>query len=496
MKIMKEKRRVVKRVTKVNSSKGKRIEIRNLFVLAKGHFEKWLWGSGVIVGLALIFLLPGTRETDWFRQIGLISLVILSVLVLFIYLRRFWPEFLLSRPLYLLGILIVSMTAIGKAIILLPQVPDYFIPIAFLSILVSLLFTPLLSAVTTLLLVILFAVNTQNFGILPILTIGGMVGAYTASFVHQRTDLTKAGLYVGIFNVLAILAVGLVGNHSLSHILTMSLWGIGSGFFSSILVMAVLPYLETYFGITTDIRLLELGNLNLPLLNRLTIEAPGTYYHTIMVASLAEAGADAIGANSLLVRIGAYYHDIGKIVRPHFFFENAGSSKNNHHEKVTPNLSSVIIISHLKDGVEMAQDNRLPQVIIDIIREHHGTGLIAHFYREALLKRDKKNKELVGEENFRYPGPKPQSKEAAIVMLADSVEADFRFLPRRNIKSIETQVGKVIGNKLKDGQLDECDLTLREIAKMTQAFSRILAGVVHTRGRYPEEMLKKESKIG
>ena len=225
---MKEKRRVVKRVTKINSSKDKKIQIRNLFVLAKGHFQKWLWGSGVIVGLALIFLLPGTRENDWFKQIGLISLVILSVFVLFIYLRRFWPEFLLSRPLCLLGIL-------------------------------------------------------------PILTVGGMVGAYTASFVHQRTDLTKGGLYVGISNVLAILAVGLVGNHSLSYILTMSLWGIGSGFFSSVLVMAVLPYLETYFGITTDIRLLELGNLNLPLLNRLTIEAPGTYYHTIMVASLTEA---------------------------------------------------------------------------------------------------------------------------------------------------------------------------------------------------------------
>jgi hypothetical protein len=496
MKIMREKRRVVKRVAKKNRAKEKRIQIKSLFVLTKGHLQKWVWGLGVVVGLALIFLLPEYERMTLFNQIGLISLVILSVFVLFIYLARFWPEFLLSRPLYLLGILIVSMAVIGKVIIMLPQVSDYFIPIAFLSILVSLLFSPILSAITTLLLAILFAVNTQNLEILPILAVGGMVGSYTACFVHQRTDLTKGGLYVGISNVLAILAVGLAGNHSLSYIFTMSLWGMGSGFFSSLLVMLVLPYLETYFGITTDIRLLELGNLNLPLLNRLTIEAPGTYYHTIMVASLAEAGADAIGANSLLVRIGAYYHDIGKIVRPHFFFENGGSSKNNHHQKVTPNLSSVIIISHLKDGVEMAQDNRLPQVIIDIIREHHGTGLIAHFYREALLKGEEKNKELIEEENFRYPGPKPQSKEAAIVMLADSVEADFRFLPRRNTKSIETQVGKVVGNKLRDGQLDECDLTLREITKITQAFSRTLAGVVHTRGRYPEEMLKKESKIG
>lgn len=492
---MREKARMVKRVAENKKTKERRVPIKDLLMLGREHLKKWLWGIGLVVSLSLIFLLPWFEKMPAVNQGGVIILTVLFIFVLFILLRGFWSEFLSPKPLYLLGILIVSMAAIGKLVIMLPQISNYFIPIAFLSILVSLLFTPILSVVTTLLLVILFAVNTQNLDILPMLAIGGMVGSYTASFVHQRTDLTKGGLYVGISNVLAILAVGFVGSYSLSYVLAASLWGMGGGFFSSILVMVVLPYLETYFGITTDIRLLELGNLNLPLLNRLAIEAPGTYYHTIMVASLAEAGADAIGANSLLVRIGTYYHDVGKIVRPHFFFENAGSTENNHHQKVSPNLSSVIIVSHVKDGVEMAQESRLPQVVTDIIKQHHGTGLIAHFYREALLKGDKNSKESVEEEVFRYPGPKPQSKEAAIVMLADSVEADFRFFPRQTPKSIEAQVSKVIGNKLKDAQLDECDLTLGEIRKITDAFSRTLAGVVHTRGRYPEEMLKRESMM-
>jgi len=496
MKVMKEKGKVIKRVVEKKSSRKKKAQIKNLFVSVRKNLQRWLWGIGLIASLSLIFLLFWPGEVSLFNKIGMIILIILFVFILFIYLLRFWPKFLLPKPLSLLGISIISMAIIGKIIIVLPQVPDYFIPIAFLSILISLFFVPVLSTMTTLLLSILFTINTQNLQILPILAVGGMVGSYTACFIYQRTDLTKGGLYVGISNALAILAMGLLGNYSLSYTLTASLWGIGSGFSSSVLVMVALPYLETYFGITTDIRLLELGNLNLPLLNRLTIEAPGTYYHTIMVASLAEAGADAIGANSLLARVGAYYHDIGKIVRPHFFFENAGSGENTHHEKVTPNLSSVIIISHVKDGVELAREKHLPQVIIDIIKQHHGTGLIAHFYREALLKRDKENKDSVREGIFRYPGPKPQTKEAAIVMLADSVEADFHFSPHRTLKSIKTQVNKVISNKLKDGQLDECDLTLREITKIADAFARTLAGVVHTRGRYPEEMLKKESRIG
>lgn len=493
MKIMKKRLRIVKRFEKREKSRYPRFKIRSVF--ARSHLWKWAWGIGLISSLSLVFLLPSTGEITFFNKLGMVILIIFFVFIFFIYLWRFWAQFLMAKPLSLCAILIISMALMGRIIILLPQVPNYFIPIAFLSILTSLLFAPPLSMVVTLLLSILFSINAQSSHLLPVLIMGGIVGAYSATFVHQRTDLTKGGLYVGMSNVLIILAVGLLASHSFPRVAFFALWGMGSGIFSSILALTVLPYLETYFGITTDIKLLELSNLNLPLLNRLSIEAPGTYHHTIMVANLAEAGAEAVGANSLLTRVGAYYHDVGKILRPHFFFENAGAGKNSYHDKMAPNLSSMIVTSHVKDGVELAQRNRLPQVVIDTIREHHGTGLIAYFYREALKER-RKEKESIYEENFRYPGPAPQTKESAIVMLADSVEAAFRFSPQKTLKSIHLQVKKVVNNKLKDNQLDECDLTLGEIARISDAFVRTLTGVVHTRGRYPEEMLKSRSVVG
>lgn len=263
------------------------------------------------------------------------------------------------------------------------------------------------------------------------------------------------------------------------------------------MVTVTLPYLEAYFGVTTDIKLLELTDLSHPLLKRLSIEAPGTYHHSIMVASLAIAGAESIGANALLVRVGAYYHDIGKIIRPHFFFESSGLEDiaGKSHQKINPNLSSTIIISHVKDGIELAKIHRLPRTVIGIIAEHHGKGLIAYFYRKALQK--KELREQIEEVSFRYPGPKPQSKESAIIMLADSVEADSHFSPRKTHSGspltrneISSRIEKVINNKLKDHQLDECNLTLEELAKIKEAFTRAFTGLVHTRGRYPKEMLK------
>lgn len=493
MKIVKKRLRIVKRFEKREKSSSSRFKMRGIF--ARSHLWKWAWGIGLISSLSLVFLLPPTDEITFFNKLGMVILITFFVIIFFIYLWRFCAQFLMLKPLSLCAILIISMALMGRIIILLPQVSNYFIPMAFLSILSSLLFAPSLSVVVTLLLSILFSINAESSHLLAVLVMGGIVGVCSATFVHQRTDLTKGGLYVGLSNVLIILALGLLANYSFDHVVSSLLWGMGGGIFSSILALTVLPYLETYFGITTDIKLLELSNLNLPLLNRLSIEAPGTYHHTMMVASLTEAGTEAVGANSLLARVGAYYHDMGKILRPHFFSENAGAGKNSYHNKIAPNLSSMIVISHVKDGVELAQRNRLPQVVIDIIREHHGTGLIAYFYREALKER-RKEKESIYEENFRYPGPKPQTKESAIVMLADSVEAAFRFSPQKTLKSIDSQVKKVVSNKLKDNQLDECDLTLGEIARMSDAFVRTLTGVVHTRGRYPEEMLKSRSVVG
>jgi len=328
---------------------------------------------------------------------------------------------------------------------------------------------------------------------LPVWFCGAIAGALGASIIHQRTDITRVGFWVGVASVFAFVGVGLFQGFSSMYFFSQILWALGSGIFSSIIVNVTLPYFETYFGITTDIRLLELADLNHPLLHRLSIEAPGTYHHTITVASLAVAAAEEIGANPLLARVGAYYHDIGKVTRPHFFYENMRvKGVDDYHARVSPNLSSMIIISHVKDGVELARIFRLPQVVIDIIAQHHGTSLIAYFYRKALM--EKKRKASVSEADFRYPGPKPQTKEAAIVMLADSVEADFRFSSEKSSRKIKERVQKVIENKLKDHQLEEADLTLRDLSLITEAFTRVLTGFSHTRKRYPEEMLEIAEK--
>ena len=227
--------------------------------------------------------------------------------------------------------------------------------------------------------------------------------------------------------------------------------GIGNGLLSSIVAIGLLPFLESGFGLTTVVTLLELSNPNNPLLRRLMTEAPGTYYHSIMVGNLAEGAAEAVGADQLLTRVGAYYHDIGKIKRPYFFVENQFSGANPH-QKLSPNLSALIIGSHVRDGVEMARQHRLPVIIQDIIGQHHGNSLISFFYQQALENKGK-DKQQVKEDQFRYDGPPPQTKEAAIIMLADTVEKGS-FPAQTVISQVEALI-LVIKEKLNDGQLDE-----------------------------------------
>jgi len=214
------------------------------------------------------------------------------------------------------------------------------------------------------------------------------------------------------------------------------------------------------------------------------LEAPGTYYHSILVGNLAEAAAEDVGANSLLCRVGAYYHDIGKLKRPYFFKENQ-ITKDNPHDRITPNLSATIITSHIKDGIEIAKKNKLPSRVIDIIKEHHGNTLVAYFYHKALSG---ENGDQVIEEKFRYQNPRPQSKESAIVMIADSVEAYIRSLTEPTKDQVEKGVRKIINDKLSDSQLDECDLTLRDLDIISKAFVKVLAGIFHERIEYPENI--------
>jgi len=247
------------------------------------------------------------------------------------------------------------------------------------------------------------------------------------------------------------------------------------------LTNGAIPYLESAFGITSSVRLLELSNPGNSLLRRLQIEAPGTYHHSLLVGNLAEAAANAVGGDALLVRVAAYYHDIGKIKRPYFFIEN--QMGDNPHDKIAPTLSTLILTSHVKDGVELAREQKLPQGITEIIEQHHGNSLCSFFYHKAVENNKNEN---VTEEEFRYEGPKPQTKEAAMVMLADAVEAAVRSLQNRTSGRVEGIVRKIIKDKLMDGQLDECDLTLKDLDIIAAAFIRVLSGIFHNRIEYPD----------
>ena len=290
---------------------------------------------------------------------------------------------------------------------------------------------------------------------------------------------------MGGSNILVMMAFGLLQGDS--NIMLHSYLGLLNGLICSISAIGLLPYFESVFGITSAIRLLELTNPNHPLLRRLLMETPGTYHHSIMVGNLAEAAADAVGADGLLARVGATFHDIGKVKRPIFFVENQLGA-DNPHDKIAPSLSTLIITAHVKDGLELAKEHKLPPVITSFITEHHGTDLVKYFYHRAL----ETNEGTVKESDFRYPGPKPQTKETAIVSLADAVEAAVRSLSKPTPGKIEGLVRKIIRDRLDDGQLDESDLTFKDLNKIADAFSKVLIGIFHGRVEYPEKITREE----
>ena len=251
-----------------------------------------------------------------------------------------------------------------------------------------------------------------------------------------------------------------------------------------------MPYLEHAFSITTPIKLLELGQSNQPLMQRLLLEAPGTYHHSVLIGNLAEAAADKIGADPVVVRVGAYYHDIGKIKRPYFFVENQ-FGVDNPHSKLSPTLSTLIITSHVKDGLDLCHEYKLPKVISDIVAQHHGTLLASFFYKKAS---ETEHGECVLEKDFRYEGPKPQTKEAALIMIADACEAAVRSIGKPNVSRVEAMVRKVIRERLNDGQFDECDLTLKNLTIIGDVYIRILSGMFHSRIEYPDSVKEIERK--
>ncbi len=323
----------------------------------------------------------------------------------------------------------------------------------------------------------------NKFEIFIYFFIGGSMAAYWVQICRERKVFIKAGLKLGILNMILATAIGVyqaefAGIKLLWNIAFGFLGGVGAG----IITAGIAPLLEIAFGYTTDITLLELANLDRPILRKLMIEAPGTYHHSVIVGSLVEAAATEIGANSLLAKVCGYYHDIGKSRKPLYFIENQPNEKNKH-DKLAPSMSSLILISHIKEGVEIARENKLGQVIIDTIRQHHGTSLIRYFYEKA---KQQKGEAAVNIDNFRYPGPRPQTREAGLVMLADVVEAASRTLENPTPSRIRGLVQNLTNKIFTDGQLDDCELTLKNLHSIAKSFNTILYGIHHHRVEYSE----------
>jgi putative nucleotidyltransferase with HDIG domain len=327
--------------------------------------------------------------------------------------------------------------------------------------------------------------------------VGSLTAAFSVIRCKKRSALLRGGFYVMLVNVMMALAL-LISEKTFvfGEVLSAIAYAVFSGITVSAIVSLLLPVLEYTFKITTDISLLELLDLNQPLMKALMINAPGTYHHSVIVGNLVEAAAEAVGVNPLLARVSSYYHDIGKIKMPEYFVENQSVSPSKH-EKLTPHMSTMIITSHVKEGVDLAKQYKLPPTIIEIIKQHHGSALITYFYQKA----KEQGLESLVENDYKYPGPKPQTRVAALVMMADAVEASSRVLNEPTPARITALVDKIINHIFLDGQLDECELTFKDISEIKRRFTYVLTGIFHKRIDYPgfdfsnENIPQEQSKI-
>jgi putative nucleotidyltransferase with HDIG domain len=397
------------------------------------------------------------------------------------YIYKYQTDMISTKNLLMLGVIILMAGALCK-IMLHFELPIYAMPMAAVSIILSILFNEELAVFITMFLSILMGfLIGGRFEFVLFFLAGGLSAIYTiSSSSRMLRDILRLGMIIAIANAIIIIGYGIVEQHvmNLGHDI---FWGclINSGI-STMLAIVGLLYLEKLFNVTTNFQLFELSDVNTPLMKKLLIEAPGTYHHCLLVGNMAESAAIEVKANAILCRVGGYYHDIGKIIRPTYFAEN--QTIENKHDDINPSLSASVIKSHIKDGIEIAREYHLPLKVIDIIRQHHGTTLLACFYQAQ-----KQKQEDVSTSEFKYPGPKPQHKEAAIVMLADSVEAASRSLPKPTAARIEETVKQVIDNYFTDGEFDECDLTLKELTKIGNILTRLLTTMYHSRVEYPEQ---------
>ena len=418
------------------------------------------------------------KEVDYRLILGGVLYALLCLLVPTMYI------YFLSRDVYnddhsvaLVGVVLMGGMFFAWAG---SRLSGYIIPVAAVGILLTALIDARMGLVGGFSLAMMAAgIVGFEFRFVIVALLGTAAAVYAVTSKGNRTGLVVAGVVVGVINLAAVGAFGLLFGATAAELITDGALALAGGLAASILAIGSLSFLENSFALTSTVKLIELANPQQELLKRLLVEAPGTYHHSIIVANLAEVAAEQVGADALMARVGAYYHDVGKMTRPYFFIENQ-VMMDNPHDNYPPNLSAAIIIAHVKDGVKLAQKHKLPPAIIDVIREHHGSSKVQYFYSRALESGE------ANEADYMYEGPRPHSKESAIVMLADIVEAAVRAIVAPNAATIAERVRKVIRDKLYEGQLDRSELTMRDLEAIGDAFIRHLSGLFHQRIEYPQ----------
>jgi putative nucleotidyltransferase with HDIG domain len=381
------------------------------------------------------------------------------------------------KNLYFICLLSTAYLIIGRFTYVTDLV--YLTPVAFFIFMFALYFNFQVAILFSTIFATIFGVINNSIGIFTFLFVSGLVASFSSQTIDSRLAFYRPLIYLAVANVGAILFIDIYLSDS-----GINLMHLGTGIFNSILVnlsfVLFLPLFERLFDFTTDLTLLELGNLNLPIFKEMAIEAPGTYHHSIVVGNLAEAGARFIGADPILARVGAYYHDIGKLKKPEYFIENQIGMRNPH-DTLKPQMSALVIISHVKDGIDTARRMKLPRKLIDVIEQHHGTSMIEMFYKMALAE-----SKDAAQDSYRYPGPRPKTKETALVMLADTVEAAARGEHNITVAKIRKIVKDNIDKKFNDGQLDDCPINRSDLEQIKTAFMPILTGVFHPRVDYEQ----------
>ncbi len=430
------------------------------------------------------------RSEFLYPPVARMLLMLLFIAAFATYLRMDLPAVYRDNGmLSLFTLLAIAVLAATVSLVNIAGLSEFTVPLALAPLVVASLMEKRPTLVFTLMLAVLdLAIAELRTPFVPVAVMGGVTAVYSVARLRHRWHFIRAFFAIALANLAAILAWDLARTSPGPVLLKDAMWGGVNAFLATSLAFLLLPLVEHLFRLTSDITLLELSDLNRPLLRRLQLEAPGTYHHSMIVGSLAEAATEAIGANSLLARVSAYYHDIGKLAKPEYYAENEPASTRSRHDKLTPSMSALVVKSHITEGLEIAKKERLPRAVRDAIPEHHGSMVMAFFYHKALEADPGARRE-----DYSYPGPRPRSKETAILMLADGVEGASRALAEPTPSRIRGLVQRIIDERVRDGQLDDCGITLQELARVRESFIPVLTAIFHVRAPYPEAP-KRESR--